>query len=275
MTRTVFFGIAGSFSHIASQKYFGGKVNLIPSKSIKEVFAHIADGLADYGVVPVENSTTGSILETYDMLMENNMHIIGEVRLKIHHALLVSGKKVKIADIKKCYSHPQAISQCETFFSKNPGIYPVFAQDTASAARFLSENRNKENAAIASLQTAKLYGLSVMAQSIEDNKNNFTRFVVIGRRQNRTGTKASVVFAVKHVPGSLFKALRPYAKWGLNLTKIESRPILGKTWEYIFFADFELKNNFSDFIKMLSEMKEETDFLTLLGLYDRGKTYET
>lgn len=275
MTRAAFFGIAGSFSHIASQKYFGGKAHLIPGNSIKNVFLQIAKNQADFGVVPVENSTTGSILETYDQLMENNMHIIGEIRLKIHHNLLVAARTVKLADIKKCYSHPQAIAQSETFFSQHPGIKPVFTQDTASAASFLSENKDRESAAIASTQTAKLYGLPILQKGIEDNRNNFTRFVVLGPKQNKSGNKASVVFSVKHVPGSLFKALKPYAQWSLNLTKIESRPILGKTWEYIFFVDFEIKNNLSDFTKMLSEMKEETDFLTLLGLYDKGEIYET
>lgn len=248
---------------------------MLPNNTIKDVFKDLTSQKVNFGVVPVENSTTGSILETYDQLMSSNMSILGEVRLKIHHNLLVTNKKVSILDIKKCYSHPQAISQCEAFFENHNWIKPHFTSDTATAAELVAKNKKTDAAALANYETAKLYKLHILKSNIEDNKNNFTRFVVIGREKNKSGDKASIVFSVKHVPGSLFKALAPYAILSLNLTKIESRPLFGKAWEYIFFVDFGLDHNLSNFWKMIAEMKEVTEFITVLGLYRKGKIYET
>ena len=275
MKRIAYLGIPGSFSFFAGKKYFGNKVEMIDNMTIKNVFTNLIKGSADYGVVPVENSTTGSILETYDQLMESNMTICGEVRLKIHHNLMVTKQNTDISEIKKCYSHPQAISQCESFFENHDWIKPVLTTDTATAAKFISENNRKDEAAIASHDTAKIYNLDILKKNIEKNMNNFTRFIIIGSKNNNVGNKASVVFSVKHIPGSLFHALRPYAGLGLNLMKIESRPLFGKAWEYIFFADFEIKNNLDKFHLMIKEMKESTEFITVLGIYNKGETYET
>jgi len=273
--KIIFVGIPGSFSFIAAQKYFGERIKMQGKQSIQNVFWDLGKRKADYGVVPVENSTTGSILETYDQLMANNTNILGEVRLQIHHNLLVVNKKINIRDIKKCYSHPQAISQCEAFFKNHNWIKPQFTPDTATAAQLVAKTGKAVEAALASSETAKLYKLHILKANIEDNKNNFTRFAVIGEKKNKSGNKASIVFSVKHIPGSLFKALAPYAALGLNLTKIESRPLFGKAWEYIFFVDFEIKDNLSNFWQMITEMKEVTEFVTVLGLYKKGKTYET
>lgn len=275
MIRVAFFGKKGSFSHVAAQKFFSGKAAYREGESVKNVFSRIAAGEADFGVVPVENSTTGSILETYDMLLKYRMHITGEVRLKIHHQLLVADKTIRLNDLRKCYSHPQAISQCEKFFTGHKNIKPFFTTDTAAAAKLISETHSRDCAAIAGLQTARKYNLFILQKKIEDNSRNFTRFVVIGKKPNETGDKASVAFGVKHVPGSLFKALAPYAGHHLNLTKIESRPILDKTWEYIFFVDFEINPDLVDFKHTIKDMKKETDSLTVLGIYRKGKTYET
>lgn len=275
MKKVAFLGIPGSFSYIAANKYFGRNISGISCKSIKEVFSSFKNHGTQYGVVPVENSTTGSILATYDELMETKMNICGEILLKIHHHLLVWNKKVKLEDIKKCYSHPQAISQCESFLNSHKKIIPVPATDTATAAHFIAQNKKFCEAALASGTTAEIYGLKILKNNIEDNKNNFTRFVIINNGKNKSGTKASIAFSVKHIPGSLFKALRSYASLGLNLTKIESRPLYGKAWEYIFFVDFEINNNLDKFNKMIKEMKEVTEFVTVLGIYNKGETYET
>lgn len=275
MSKISYFGIAGSFSFIAAKKYFAEKNLLLSNKTIKEVFMNIKDHKSEFGVVPVENSTTGSILETYDQLMDSGLSICGEVRLKIHHNLLVSGPNTDINDIKKCFSHPQAISQCESFFEKHKGIKPILTTDTATAAELIAKNKNIDEAAIASIDTAKIYDLHTLKKNIEDNKNNFTRFVIIGSTKNKSGNKASIVFSVKHIPGSLYHALRPYAGLGLNLTKIESRPLFGKTWEYIFFADFDIVNRHAKFNEMIREMKETTEFINILGIYNKGETYET
>lgn len=273
--RIAYLGIPGSFSFIAAQKYFGKNITMLGNDTIKKVFASLTGQQAGFGVVPVENSTTGSILETYDQLMENNLSILGEVRLKIHHNLLGLIKNTSAKNISRCFSHPQAISQCEAFFEKNPQIKSVFTNDTATAAKMLTKNKKPDEAAIAAAATAQIYGLKILKTNIEDNKNNFTRFVVVGKGKNKSGNKASIVFSVKHVAGSLFKALTPYAALGLNLTKIESRPLFGKAWEYIFFADFGIDHNLSNFWSMIKQMKEVTEFITVLGIYNKGKTYET
>lgn len=270
-----YLGIAGSFSFIAAQKYFGADSPLRGEKTVKKVFRSLVSGAADFGVVPIENSTTGSILETYDQLMENKLHIVGEVKLKIRHNLLGVRKNIDLEQVKKCYSHPQGIFQCQRFFDSHEWIIAEPATDTASAAQILSKNKKADALAIAGKQTAALYGLKIIRSSIEDNKNNFTRFAVISFKLNKKGEKATVVFSVKHVPGSLFKALAPYADLGLNLTKIESRPIFGKSWEYIFFIDFEIGNDLKKFSEIVKRMRKVTDKVTVLGLYDKGKTYET
>lgn len=275
MKKIAYLGIPGSFSFIAAKKYFGEKIDMLKNKAIKNVFMNLMRHKADYGVVPVENSTTGSILETYDQLMESGMTICGEIRLKIHQNLLGIEDDIRLKDIIKCYSHPQGFSQCESFFESHSWIKPVFTSDTATAAEILTQKKQKNEAAIASHETAKIYGLKILKNDIEDNKNNFTRFVIIGNKKNKSGNKASIAFSVKHIPGSLFMALRPYVDLGLNLTKIESRPIFGKTWEYIFFIDFEINNDLRSFQEMINEMKDVTDFITVLGLYNKGEIYET
>lgn len=275
MKKISYFGIAGSFSFIAAGKYFSVNSEMFSNKTIKDVFINIKNHKSEFGVVPVENSTTGSILETYDQLMDSGLTICGEVRLKIHHNLLVSEINTNIDDIKKCYSHPQAIAQCESFFEKHKGIKPNLSTDTATAAEFIAKSNKKDEAAIASADTANIYNLKILRKNIEDNKNNFTRFVIIGSSKNKSGNKASIVFSVKHIPGSLYHALRPYAGLGLNLTKIESRPLFGKTWEYIFFADFDMENNIENFNEMIREMKETTEFINILGIYNKGETYAT
>lgn len=274
MIKVSFLGAAGSFSFIAAHKYFQKKIPLLSFLSIKGVFDSLKNRTSNYGVIPIENSTSGSILETYDELLKNKMKISGEIRLRIHHNLLVLGNR-DINKITKCYSHPQGIIQCSKFFDRHPWIAPQVTTDTASGACVLSKSKNRNIAAIASSECAGIYGLKITKKNIEDNKNNFTRFAVISHLGNKSGQKATIAFLVKHVPGSLFKALKPYAEVGLNLTKIESRPIFGKSWEYIFFIDFEIKNQISKFIKMIALMKKVTEEVTVLGLYDQSKIYET
>lgn len=275
MNKIAHLGIPGSFSFIAAKKYFGERVLMKSCKTIKSVFANLITQDVDFGIVPAENSTTGSIVETYDQLIENKMYICGEISLKIHHHLLVTKDKIDLKSITVCYSHPQAVLQCESFFHDNSWIKSEFCDDTGSAAQLVSKNKKLGESAIAGRDTADIYGLKILRENIEDNKNNFTRFTVIGRKPNQRGNKASVVFSVKHIPGSLFNALRPYAGLGLNLTKIESRPLFGKTWEYIFFADFEIDNHLDKVNQMIKEMKETTEFITVLGIFNKGETYAT
>lgn len=273
MKKIAYLGIPGSYSHVAATKYFAHDVSMHGVKTLAEIFAKLSNKIFDLAVVPLENTTTGSISDTYDLLLERKLSITGEIVLKIHHQLLAN-KNQKIEDIKNCYSHPQAISQCEGFFSKHIKINPKYTSDTASAADFISRKKTKGEAAIAGLSAAKIYKLKVLARNIEDNKNNYTRFVILSNKPNKEGDKVSLAFAVEHKPGCLFRALRAYAENNLNLTKIESRPLFGKPWEYIFYVDFLVHNQDKELAMTLSSMKEECQFVTVLGKYKKGKVYE-
>lgn len=275
MKKISFLGIPGSYSFAAAQKYFGKNCQLLPAKSVKDVFKKIEDKSVEAIVVPLENTTTGSISETYDLLLESKLSITGEIILKIHHQLLINTDKVKLKNIRFCYSHPQAILQCQSFLDKNPKIKPVFTSDTASAAKIVSRRKRADEAAIAGIPAAKFYGLKILVKDIEDNKYNFTRFAVISPKLNTTGNKISLAFSVAHVPGSLFKALKTYAENNLNLLDIESRPLYGKPWEYIFYVDFEIKNQEKELAVTVAAMKDNCHFLTILGRYNKGEIYET
>lgn len=275
MTKITYLGIAGSYSFAAAQKYFGSNYQFLPAKSLKEVFKKIEDKSAEAAVVPLENTTTGSISETYDLLLESKLSITGEIILRIHHQLLANTDKVKLENVKSCYSHPQAISQCETFLSKYPKIMPGYTSDTATAAKIVSRRKKPDEVAIAGIPAAKYYGLKILAADIEDNKHNYTRFAVISPKPNKKGNKISLAFSVAHVPGSLFQTLKVYAEYNLNLTDIESRPLYGKPWEYIFYVDFEIKNQEKELTATIAAMKENCQFLTILGRYDKGEIYET
>lgn len=273
-----YLGIPGSYSFIASNRYFGKGIIMIGQNSFDSVLKIVRNNTDFAGIVPLENSTSGSIAEVFDLLLKYNLSIVGEIFLKIHHHIL-SKKNVKngnnFKQISLCYSHPQAIMQCKSFFQKNPQIKSVLTSDTATAAKTLSLSASSNEIAIGSNEAANIYGLKILKKNIEDNKKNYTRFVVVAENKNRQGNKISLVFSVKHVPGSLFKALSPYAKYGLNLTKIESRPVFGKPWEYIFFLDFEIGKNDKKVNLIVSEMKKYAQFIKILGRYEKGRTYET
>ena len=268
-----YLGIPGSYSYIAAIKFFNYK-NMQGINSIKSIFENVTKGLSDFGIIPLENSTTGSIMESYDEILKYHLSIIGELFLKINHNLLTIRKNVDIKKIKFCLSHPQSFLQCQQFFTNYPWIKPVFTSDTATAAKQLQCRSKNEFCAIGSVESAKIYRLSIFQRNIEDSKANFTRFGIVAKKQNKTGNKITIIFSVKHKPASLYQALTPYAQYGLNLTKIESRPIIGKLWEYIFILDFEIKN-LKILPKILKEMKKTALFLKLAGIYQQGNIYES
>lgn len=276
--KIAYLGIAGSYSFIAAQKYFGS-VTMSGKNSFTDIFKAVSTHQADAGIVPLENSLTGSIYQTYDLLNSFRLKIVGEIILKIRHCLLINptamDKKRLFAKIWKCYSHPEAIKQCQAFFDKNKQITPVYTNDTASAAKKLAYAKELEASAIASRQTAKIYNLSILDRDLADNQNNYTRFVLISSNACKRGDKVSLIFSVKHMPGSLVKVLEPYAKYGLNLTKIESRPVVAKPWEYIFFVDLELNKGDEALSQVLKEMKDRVNFIKILGRYKKGETHES
>ena len=278
--KVAYLGIAGSYSFIAAQKYFGEEITMIGQNSFADIFTAIKNHRADTGIVPLENSITGSIYQTYDLLHCSNLKITGEIILKIRHCLLVNqsavcDKKMLLRKIRKCYSHPEAVKQCQMFFDNNLQIKPVYTSDTASAAKNLAEVKISQVSAIASGETAKIYNLTILRENLADNQNNYTRFVIIGDKRIKEGNKVSLIFSVRHIPGSLVKVLTPYAKYGMNLTKIESRPVTGKPWEYVFFVDLELNKGEDVLSSVLAEMKDRVNFIKVLGKYKKGETHES
>jgi len=268
--KVAFLGPKATFTHLATMQHFGLSAELVPQKSIPAVFVEVEKGRALYGVVPVENSTEGMVSHTLDMFMESDLKINAEVLLEVSHDLL--SRTGRLEDVKKIYSHPQAIAQCRNWLDDNlPGVPVVDVASTALAAQIVSEDYTA--AAIASEFAATQYDLKVVRKRIEDQVNNFTRFLVIGKKLADKGgdDKTSLMFSVKDEPGILYRMLEPFAKRGINLSKIESRPLKKKAWEYIFYLD--LMGHISDPVvaEAIQELRNCCQFVKILGSYPRAK----
>jgi chorismate mutase/prephenate dehydratase len=264
--KVAYFGPAATFTHLACIKQFGASARYVPVNSIKDVFDEVERGRANFGVVPIENSTEGVVNYTLDMFIDSNLLIYGEVLLEVSHYLL--SKNGKLDEVKKIYSHPQPIAQCRHWLETNLPTVPVAeVTSTARAAEICAGDPSA--AAIASELAAQLYGLSILKARIEDNPNNFTRFLVLSKKPpERTGRdKTSVMLSVKDKVGALYDLLRPFASHGLNMTKIESRPSRRKAWEYIFFVDIEGHVEQEPVKKALEEIKSRCLFMKVLGSY--------
>jgi prephenate dehydratase len=266
-------GETGAFSEQAAQAYFGASARLVPMESFKDVFEFAARHPSGFGVVPLENSVFGSVHQNYDLLLKHNLHIIGEVKLRIQlHLMAMPGVAMK--SIRRIYSHPQALGQCEDFLRSQKKVAAVAYYDTAGAARMVREEGKGEVAAIASARAASTYGLSILKRNIESNHHNYTRFIVLSRKPGRLqkATKTSLVFAVKDVAGALFKALAVFALREINMLKIESRPHVGKPWEYLFYLDIEGSPAEERVLQALNHLDELSTFVRVLGAYPHGKT---
>jgi chorismate mutase/prephenate dehydratase len=261
-----YLGPPATHTHLACFEYFGSSIQTQPKESIQEVFDAVERRRANYGIVPIENSTEGSVNQTLDMLIESESMICGEVMIQVsHHLLSQSGKP---GDIRKIASHPSALEQCRKWLRKSfPHVEVTETVSTAKAAQMAAENGKV--AAIGSSLAGHLYGLRVVESQIEDYLNNYTRFLVIGLQPSpRTGKdKTSILFSISHAPGSLYQALKPFSEKGINLTKIESRPIKGKPWEYIFFVDMEGHSTDAPIGEVMSDLGRSALFLKLLGSY--------
>lgn len=268
--RVSFQGEHGAYSEEAANAFFGESVRTQPCDSIKQVFRTAEDGSADFGVVPAENSLEGAVNQTYDLLLQTPLKISGEIKIKISHCLLAL-PGTRLDDITKVYSHPQALAQCQTLLeSLRATAEPAY--DTAGSAKRIRKENIQNAAAIASERAASLYGLIVLRRDVEDDPENYTRFFVVGKNDAaRTGKdKTSIVFGTAHKPGSLHKALNELATRGINLTKIESRPIRGTPWEYHFFVDFEGHRNDQPCSDALRALSNSTTFVKILGSYPRS-----
>ncbi|WEU40393.1 MAG: prephenate dehydratase [Candidatus Odinarchaeum yellowstonii] len=267
MVCVAFQGERGAYSEEAALEYFGREISLQPCYSFQEVFERVVERKVDYGVIPIENSYTGSIVDSYDLLLNYNVNIIGEKILKIKHNL-IANKGVKLEDISEVYAHPQAIAQCDIFLKKlGRKVTPFY--DTAGGVKYIKEKGLMNAAAIASRYAAEIYDMNVLVESIESFSNNYTRFYIISLKKSVKGlkNKTTLVFSIKNVPGSLYNCLKPLAEAGLNLTKIESRPDRKKPWEYVFYLDFEGVIDDPTVKKALTKLEAETTFLKILGSY--------
>ena len=263
-----YLGPPATHTHLACLEHFGSSIQSLPQESIQDVFEAVEKAKASYGMVPIENSTEGVVNRTLDVLIESEVKICGEVLIRISHDLLsLSGR---VEDIEKIYSHPQALEQCRKWLRKTfPHIPLVETVSTAKAAQFATDD--PKAAAIANSSAARIYGLKVIESQIEDYLNNYTRFLILSREiSKRTGRdKTSILLSIPHTPGSLYQVLRPFSEKRINLTKIESRPVKGRPWEYVFFLDFEGHVMDARIIETMAELRENVPFLKVLGSYPR------
>jgi prephenate dehydratase len=260
-------GEAGSFSHAAALEALGPDVRLVPCASFDELFRAVIAGDATRGVVPIENSLAGSVHENYDLLGRHPLHVVAETQVRVRHCL-ITRPGTALATVRRVASHPVALAQCRAFFAAHPEVVPVAAYDTAGSVRDLMARRLEADAAIASALAAELYGAVVLQEGLEDHPENHTRFLVIGREPAppEGARKTSLVFTLPNVPGSLYRALGTFAGRGLDLTKIESRPIPGRPWEYAFYLDV-LGDPRGEVAVAVEELRGIARELRVLGAY--------
>ncbi|QEK11769.1 chorismate mutase [Crassaminicella thermophila] len=270
--RVGFQGVEGSFSEQALIEYFGDDVVRKNASDFQDVFVALENNEIDYGVLPIENSSTGGIAEVYDLLRKYGFYIIGEKCLKVEHHLL-GIKDTKLEDIIEVYSHPQAFGQSNEFFKMHSDWKLIPYKNTAMSAKLIRDENSKMKAAVASKKAAELYGLDIIVPNINFNKSNYTRFIIIGKslELKDEADKISVVVAIPHRAGALYSILRYFAENNLNMLKIESRPIINKSWEYFFYIDFE-GNLHEKVVKDAIELIEKnSSFFQLLGNYKGHK----
>jgi prephenate dehydratase len=260
-------GELGSFSHQAAETMVPG-AKIVPCARSLEVFDRLGNGTVGGAVIPIENSLAGSVAEHFDLLLSRKVHIVGEFRLRIVHNLIAL-PGTKFGDLKQVFSHPVALDQCRDLFAKYPKLSPAPFYDTAGSVKHVVSNRFRDAAGIASRRAADVFGGKILKAGIEDDKKNFTRFFLIRRgppRATRRAGKTSLAFSVRNLPGALFKALSVFALRDISLTKIESRPMRGRPWEYVFFVDL-LRGDDEAARNALHHLGEVAELVKVLGIY--------
>ncbi len=272
--RIAYQGEIGAFSEAAARRMHAD-ADLVPCRSFEEVFGAVDAGPAAYGVLPIENSIGGSIHRNYDLLVEHQLPIVAEVELPVvHHLLALPG--AAIGQLRRIYSHPQGLAQCERFLRTLSGVEIVATYDTAGSAKMVADERLADAGAIASARAGEVFGLVPLASGIQDYDDNITRFIVIGRRplDDTPADKTTIAFTVPNVPGALFKALSVFALRDVDLTKLESRPIPGRPWEYLFYADLGVARDELRCARALGHLAEFAPMLRVLGSYASWKARE-
>jgi len=262
-------GLPGAYSEAAILEYFPPETQPVACESFDAVFSAVQDLQCEYGMLPIENSLAGSIHRNYDLLLQNPAAIVGEHYLRVKHCL-IGLPGVQINEIRKVISHPQALAQCEAYL-RRLGVSTSATFDTAGSVKIVRDQGDRNQAAIASRRTANLYQMEVLAEGIEDDPANYTRFIVISAQPVvPTGdAKTSIVFTLKNIPGALFKAMSVFALRDIDLTKIESRPLVGKPWEYLFYIDFAGSVVDESAVHALENLGEYALSLRVLGSYPR------
>ena len=266
-------GIKGSFHHIVAELFFGAKVMFEECLNFEMIPQCIKQNRVDAGIMAIENTIAGAILPNYALIDKYNLNIIGEYYLHIdHHLMALKGQKMQ--DIKQVHSHPMALLQCRDFLEKYPYIHLMEDKDTAYVARKISEKKLKNIGAIAPCLAANIYNLDVLASGIQTIKQNFTRFFVVSNKANevQNTTKASLKFTLKHQVGSLGNVLNIFARYNVNLSKIQSLPVIEEPWKYAFFTDLVFENH-SDYQNALEDLKKQVSLCKVLGVYQNNNTY--
>ncbi len=275
--RVGFQGEKGAFSQQAIRQLLGDRSQAIPFTRFDEVFRSLAEKTVDAAVIPIENTLHGSVHENYDHLLEFELPIVGETSVRIIHNL-IAPPGTSFRQVRRVFSHPVALNQCLDFFSRNPQVERVPFYDTAGSVKMIVEEGLTDSAAIASSLSAEIYGARILRRSIEDDRQNFTRFFLLRSREARGRKtpevvkewKTSLVFTTRNVAGALFRALAVFALRDVSLTKIESRPLRGKPWEYLFYVDLLGHLKEPQIQNSLGHLHEVADFLRVLGSYPRG-----
>ncbi|PPD58238.1 prephenate dehydratase [Dehalogenimonas etheniformans] len=267
-----FQGEAGAYSEAAALDYFGSRSVATACESLEDVFKKVENGNVQFGMIPIENSVEGSISRSYDLMLESDLMVAGEINLRVNHCL-IGNPGSTLDGIKRVYSHPQALGQTGHFL-RQLHFELIPTSDTAGSVKLLKEKGIMNGAAVASERAAAIYGMKILARDIMDNPNNFTRFFALGGHDAPPSgdDKTSVVFAVKHKPGALYDFLRILAERKINLTKIESRPTRKKAWEYNFYLDFEGHRQDEKILFALPSLEEHTLFFKILGSYPKAKS---
>jgi prephenate dehydratase len=261
-------GEAGSFSHAAALETHGPALELVPCPTFTDLFRAVESGKATAGMVPIENTLAGSVHENYDLLSAHALHVVSETELRIRHCL-IAPPRTSLPAIRRVASHPVALAQCRQFFLRHPEVIPVPAYDTAGSVRDVLAGRIEADAAIASKLAADLYGADVLVEGLEDHAENYTRFLVVAREpapsEPDKASKTSLMLSLGNQPGTLYRALGVFAARGLNLTKIESRPLPGRPWEYLFYLD--VVDGGHELDAALEELRPFTSMIRVLGTY--------
>ena len=267
-TKVAFSGQLGSFSHHASRKMLGSKIKPLSCRAFEDVFETVAGKTAKIAVIPIENTLAGSIHKNYDLLAQYSLEVIAETSIRVEHNL-IAHPGVGLRQIKQVYSHPAALEQCAQLLRRFKAIEKVSYYDTAGSVKYIRDRQLRDSAAIASEDAARIYGMKILRRGIEDDPANYTRFLALARQKlfPRGGTKTSIVFGLKNEPGVLFKALSVFALRNIDLTKIESRPIRGAPWEYLFYLDLRIDIRSRECINALRHLRELAPYLKVLGSY--------